>query len=155
MEVSREDFHACNPQVPLNIYESGRDNITMWKKNHFFYICTKKGHCQAGQKVDIRVLGPPPPTATPTPPPPSPSSTPPTPPPSPSSSTPPTPGQPLHSSPPVGAAPSPSKDGADQPSNSPQPMAAPPGSSKNSAPPFLSSKGLQLLTALGFLAYNF
>lgn len=144
MEVSREDFHACNPKSPLNIYESGRDTIKMWKQSHVFYICTKKGHCQAGQKVDIRVLDPPPPTATPTPPPPSPSSTPPT------------PDQPLHSSPPVAAAPGPSKDGApDQPSNSSPPMAAAPGPSKNSAPLFLSSKGLQLLTALGFLAYNF
>jgi hypothetical protein len=163
MQVSHEDFHSCNPKAPVNIYESGRDSITMWEPGHLFYICTKHGHCKAGQKVDIRVLSPPPPTSTPSQPPSSPgSSTAPTipaahpsQPPSPGStaSAPAAPDNPSQPS-----SPSSSSTPAipDQPSHSSPPAPAP---SKNSAPSSLSSEGLllslQLLTALGFLAYNF
>lgn len=147
MEVSREDFHSCNPKVPVNIYESGRDSITMRKPGHFFYICTKVGHCKVGQKVDIRVQQLP---SSPGPA----SSTSPSQPPSPGSGPAGPDGPPSQPSGPSSST-SPATPDHQQPSHSSPPAPAP---SKNSA----SSQGglalqlaLQLLTPLGFLAYYF
>ncbi|KAB1213689.1 Mavicyanin [Morella rubra] len=56
--VTREEFKSCNLGIlaPITYYWSGRDNITMRKPGHYYYICSFPDRCQAGQKVDIRVL---------------------------------------------------------------------------------------------------
>ncbi|KAF5463258.1 hypothetical protein F2P56_019183 [Juglans regia] len=160
MEVSREDFESCNVRSPLNLYTSGRDSITMWKPGHFYYLCSFPGHCQAGQKVDIRVLiQPPNPTPSPSPSPSDPrTSSTPSPSPSPSSTLPSTPSyQPTH---PPSPSPStttiPATPDA-QPPHFSLPGAEAPAPLKNTAPTsFLPSKvllGLHLMMALGFLAY--
>ncbi|KAB1224872.1 Mavicyanin [Morella rubra] len=178
IEVSREDFESCNVGAPLNYYGSGRDRITMWKPGHYYYICSFPGHCQAGQKVDIRALQSPSPAPSPTSPSPS-DPMPPTPDhqpayhippsssPSPSSTTPPTPmshppsattitpsSPPTHSVP-SGSPPSPGPISyspatpENSPHSSPPLMEAPPPSkSKNSAPSSVSFNSLQLAVQL-------
>ncbi|KAL5712695.1 hypothetical protein ACHQM5_014840 [Ranunculus cassubicifolius] len=56
MQVSYEDYKACRvPATPITTYKDGNDSITIKNYGHYFYICGQPGHCQAGQKVDIRV----------------------------------------------------------------------------------------------------
>ncbi|XP_059300898.1 mavicyanin-like [Lycium ferocissimum] len=58
VRVSLSDFHLCNAFNPIVTYSTGNDTITINGPGHFYYICGFKGHCQAGQKVDIRVPKP-------------------------------------------------------------------------------------------------
>ncbi|KZV17037.1 mavicyanin-like [Dorcoceras hygrometricum] len=55
LEVSRSDFHSCDATAPISAYSTGNDSIQIRSSGHYFYICGFVGHCQAGQKVDIRV----------------------------------------------------------------------------------------------------
>ncbi|GFP92294.1 mavicyanin [Phtheirospermum japonicum] len=55
MQVSRSDFHSCNAAAPISTYATGNDSIVIHSPGHYYYICGFVGHCQAGQKVDIRV----------------------------------------------------------------------------------------------------
>ncbi|XP_016515757.1 mavicyanin-like [Nicotiana tabacum] len=55
VRVSLSDFHSCNAGNPIVTYSSGNDSITIVGPGHYYYICGFRGHCQAGQKLDIRV----------------------------------------------------------------------------------------------------
>ncbi|CAN4098183.1 unnamed protein product [Withania somnifera] len=55
MRVSLSDFHSCNASNPIVSYSTGNDTITIHGPGHYYYICGFQGHCQTGQKVDIRV----------------------------------------------------------------------------------------------------
>ncbi|GMH26045.1 hypothetical protein Nepgr_027888 [Nepenthes gracilis] len=55
MQVTLADFKSCNAVNPLATYNSGNDTITIQKPGHYFYLCSFPGHCEAGQRVDIRV----------------------------------------------------------------------------------------------------
>ncbi|KAL6500478.1 hypothetical protein OROHE_025844 [Orobanche hederae] len=55
MRVSRSDFRSCNVTVPISTYTTGNDSIVIPGSGHYYYICGFVGHCEAGQKVDIRV----------------------------------------------------------------------------------------------------
>lgn len=55
MQVTHKDFRSCNATSPIVTYTSGSDSITVKRPGDFFFICGSPGHCQAGQKVDIRV----------------------------------------------------------------------------------------------------
>ncbi|XP_059436138.1 mavicyanin-like [Corylus avellana] len=99
MQVSRKSFHACNSTDFVSVIISGNDSIPITRPGHYYYICGVPGHCQAGQKVDIRV---PKPSSSPAPSA-SPSSWSPIPPPT---------EHPSDPSPPAGNAPSPSKNTA-------------------------------------------
>ncbi|CAH9112397.1 unnamed protein product [Cuscuta europaea] len=55
LRVSREDYHSCKTTSPIATYTSGNDSITIMGPGHYYYICGFEGHCQAGQKIDIRV----------------------------------------------------------------------------------------------------
>ncbi|KAL3644870.1 hypothetical protein CASFOL_010050 [Castilleja foliolosa] len=55
LQVSRSDFHSCNAAAPISTYATGNDSIVIRNPGHYYYICGFVGHCQAGQKVDIRV----------------------------------------------------------------------------------------------------
>ncbi|XP_015087511.1 mavicyanin-like [Solanum pennellii] len=55
LRVSLSDFHNCNAANPIRSYSSGNDSITIMGPGHYYYICGFPGHCQTGQKVDIRV----------------------------------------------------------------------------------------------------
>ncbi|XP_073021510.1 mavicyanin-like [Primulina eburnea] len=65
LQVSRSDFHSCDATSPIAAYSTGNDSIPIRTSGHYFYICGFVGHCQAGQKVDIRVPRPIQPTGTP------------------------------------------------------------------------------------------
>nr|XP_016447135.1 PREDICTED: mavicyanin-like [Nicotiana tabacum] len=55
VRVSLSDFHSCNAGNPIATYSSGNYSITIVGPGHYYYICGFRGHCQAGQKLDIRV----------------------------------------------------------------------------------------------------
>ncbi|PIN18247.1 hypothetical protein CDL12_09075 [Handroanthus impetiginosus] len=55
LQVSRPDFHSCNTAAPIATYATGNDSVVLRRPGHYYYICSFGGHCQAGQKVDIRV----------------------------------------------------------------------------------------------------
>ncbi|KAI3449638.1 hypothetical protein Pfo_006303 [Paulownia fortunei] len=55
LQVSRSDFHSCDATAPISTYATGNDSIVIHSPGHYYYICGFVGHCQAGQKVDIRV----------------------------------------------------------------------------------------------------
>ncbi|GAA0163462.1 hypothetical protein LIER_19320 [Lithospermum erythrorhizon] len=61
--VQREDYHSCNMYAPIATYASGNDSFTIGNHGHFFFICGVPGHCEAGQRLDIRVLRVPPQTS--------------------------------------------------------------------------------------------
>ncbi|KAJ8543163.1 hypothetical protein K7X08_005686 [Anisodus acutangulus] len=56
LRVSLADYHKCNAGNPIISYSSGNDSITIKGPGHYYYICGFPGHCQAGQKLDVRVL---------------------------------------------------------------------------------------------------
>ncbi|CAL9092067.1 mavicyanin-like [Musa acuminata AAA Group] len=58
LEVRRENYKACNAASPIATYTSGNDSIKLKRHGHHFFICGKPGHCEAGQKVDIRIPKP-------------------------------------------------------------------------------------------------
>ncbi|XP_057800877.1 mavicyanin-like [Salvia miltiorrhiza] len=58
LEVSRSDFHTCDATAPIATFATGNDTIVIRSPGHYYYICGFMGHCQAGQKVDIRVPKP-------------------------------------------------------------------------------------------------
>ncbi|XP_059625386.1 chemocyanin-like [Cornus florida] len=55
IRVTHKNFNACNATAPYANFTSGNDSFTIKKGGHFYFICGVPGHCQAGQKVDIRV----------------------------------------------------------------------------------------------------
>ncbi|XP_010255991.1 PREDICTED: mavicyanin [Nelumbo nucifera] len=55
LQVSHSEFQACNGTSPIATYATGNDTITIKKTGHYYFLCGFPGHCDAGQKVDIRV----------------------------------------------------------------------------------------------------
>lgn len=55
LQVNRSDFHSCDATSPIATYTTGNDSIVINSPGHYYYICGFVGHCQAGQKVDLRV----------------------------------------------------------------------------------------------------
>ncbi|KAM0952038.1 putative Phytocyanin domain, cupredoxin [Dioscorea sansibarensis] len=55
LEVSKDDYHACNNASPLATYATGNDSITIKRRGHHFYLCGFPGHCAVGQKLDVRI----------------------------------------------------------------------------------------------------
>ncbi|XP_043693767.1 mavicyanin-like [Telopea speciosissima] len=55
MQVTHSDFQACNVSSPMLTYATGNDSVVIKKTGHYYFLCGVPGHCQLGQKVDIRV----------------------------------------------------------------------------------------------------
>ncbi|KAM7280599.1 hypothetical protein ACFE04_007733 [Oxalis oulophora] len=56
LQVTHNDYSACNPNSPRHTYTSGSDSITFKRHGRYFYICGIPGHCeQGGQKFSIFV----------------------------------------------------------------------------------------------------
>ncbi|KAL2922601.1 Mavicyanin [Bienertia sinuspersici] len=55
MQVNHAAYKACNASSPMATHTTGNDTITITRHGHYFFLCGVPGHCQAGQKVDIRV----------------------------------------------------------------------------------------------------
>ncbi|XP_042418444.1 mavicyanin-like [Zingiber officinale] len=58
LEVSKENYKACNAASPIATYTTGNDSVTLNRRGHHFFLCGVPGHCAAGQKVDIRIAKP-------------------------------------------------------------------------------------------------
>ncbi|MCE3051102.1 hypothetical protein HAX54_048913 [Datura stramonium] len=56
LRVSLPDYRSCNAANPIAAYSSGNDSITIKGPGHYYYICGFPGHCQTGQKINVRVL---------------------------------------------------------------------------------------------------
>ncbi|KAK4493224.1 hypothetical protein RD792_017911 [Penstemon davidsonii] len=116
VRVTHKNFNVCNSTAPYATWATGNDTFAIKKTGHYYFICSVPGHCQGGQKVDIRVAGnnngpaPSPLPSVPSPKSPTPSKSP-----SPSSLSPPVPGAPGPLAPgpsPAAVAPSPHKNGS-------------------------------------------
>ncbi|KAL2453767.1 Cupredoxin superfamily protein [Abeliophyllum distichum] len=58
LQVGSRDFHSCNSASVIATFSAGNDSITINSSGHYYSICGLTCHCDAGQKVDIRVLKP-------------------------------------------------------------------------------------------------
>ncbi|KAK9086731.1 hypothetical protein Syun_029125 [Stephania yunnanensis] len=57
MQVNPSDFKSCNSTAPpLAVYTSGDDAVTFKMTGNYYFICGAPGHCEAGQKVEIKVV---------------------------------------------------------------------------------------------------
>ncbi|KAK9067619.1 hypothetical protein SSX86_011730 [Deinandra increscens subsp. villosa] len=65
--VTHSQFRSCNTSAPLKTYNSGNDSFTIRSRGHYYFTSNFSGHCQGGQKLDVRVLNPSPPPVTPPP----------------------------------------------------------------------------------------
>ncbi|KAK7856783.1 guanylate kinase 2 [Quercus suber] len=55
LQASHQDFMSCNTSSPIEVYSSGLDLIPLDRSGDFYKICGFNDHCQAGQKVEIKV----------------------------------------------------------------------------------------------------
>ncbi|XP_038689959.1 mavicyanin-like [Tripterygium wilfordii] len=55
-QVRENDFRTCNVSSPMVTYFSGSDSVTLNRPTNLYFTCDVPGHCEAGQKVEIRVL---------------------------------------------------------------------------------------------------
>ncbi|KAL7598743.1 hypothetical protein Lser_V15G27272 [Lactuca serriola] len=54
--VTYTEFLTCKGSAaPYATFTSGNDSFPIKYPGHYYFICTIPGHCEAGQKVDIRV----------------------------------------------------------------------------------------------------
>lgn len=70
-QVNGEDYQSCNTKSPIKVYAIGSDAITLTKPGDYYFIggrnlkseryattLKKPGHCQAGEKIHIKVTLP-------------------------------------------------------------------------------------------------
>ncbi|KAK9086823.1 hypothetical protein Syun_029217 [Stephania yunnanensis] len=56
MQVTQKDFESCNPPAKaIATYTSGKDTVILKMSGDFYFICGAPGHCDAGQKVHVKV----------------------------------------------------------------------------------------------------
>ncbi|KAK9083915.1 hypothetical protein Scep_030386 [Stephania cephalantha] len=56
MQVTQKDFESCNPPAKaIATYTSGKDTVILKTSGDFYFICSAPGHCDAGQKVHVKV----------------------------------------------------------------------------------------------------
>ncbi|KAF8388029.1 hypothetical protein HHK36_026695 [Tetracentron sinense] len=55
MQVNHTDYKSCNITTPMATHSTGNDSIAISRTGHYYFLCGVPGHCQAGQKVDIRI----------------------------------------------------------------------------------------------------
>ncbi|XP_047945299.1 mavicyanin-like [Salvia hispanica] len=56
VEVSGADYKTCSRSHPIKSYNDGNTKITLDKSGPVFLISGADGHCEKGQKVEMRVL---------------------------------------------------------------------------------------------------
>ncbi|XP_042055992.1 mavicyanin-like [Salvia splendens] len=56
VEVSEGDYKTCSRSHPIKSYNDGNTKITLDKSGPRFLISGTDGHCEKGQKLEIRVL---------------------------------------------------------------------------------------------------
>ncbi|CAI9098817.1 OLC1v1035530C1 [Oldenlandia corymbosa var. corymbosa] len=58
LEVSEADYNTCNKDNPIRAFHDGRTRIQLDRSGPFYFISGADGHCQQGQKLEVRVLSP-------------------------------------------------------------------------------------------------
>ncbi|WMV60206.1 hypothetical protein MTR67_053591 [Solanum verrucosum] len=58
LQVNEEDYNNCNKAQPIKSYQDGVTKILLDKSGPFFFISGANGHCENGQKLNVRVLSP-------------------------------------------------------------------------------------------------
>ncbi|KAL3517576.1 hypothetical protein ACH5RR_020165 [Cinchona calisaya] len=58
VRVTHKNFNSCNSTDAYATFTSGNDSFVIQRPGHYYFICSVTGHCESGQKVDIRVPGP-------------------------------------------------------------------------------------------------
>ncbi|MCD7458539.1 hypothetical protein HAX54_038551 [Datura stramonium] len=58
LEVNEEDYNNCNKAQPIKSYQDGETKILLDKSGPFFFISGANGHCEKGQKLEVKVLSP-------------------------------------------------------------------------------------------------
>ncbi|GAB4845941.1 hypothetical protein Ancab_024947 [Ancistrocladus abbreviatus] len=56
LEVNREDYENCSESNPTATFEDGNTIIKFDRSGFYYFISGKPGHCEAGQKIIIRVM---------------------------------------------------------------------------------------------------
>ncbi|MFS7901950.1 putative Blue (type 1) copper binding protein [Helianthus anomalus] len=56
MQVNQHGFRSCNITTPWKTYKTGNDTFIIKAPGHYYFICSFPSHCEAGQKLDVRVL---------------------------------------------------------------------------------------------------
>ncbi|KAI3678924.1 hypothetical protein L6452_38228 [Arctium lappa] len=56
IRVSHFDFRSCNTSSPIKTFNTGNDSFTIKGPGHYYFTSGFSGHCEAGQKLDVRVL---------------------------------------------------------------------------------------------------
>lgn len=58
LEVSYADYTNCDVSNPVVKFDDGETVFEFRRSGLFFFISGRRGHCQAGQKLIVRVLHP-------------------------------------------------------------------------------------------------
>lgn len=58
VRVTHKNYRCCNATGSFGTMSSGNDTFMIVYPGHYYFICSFPGHCEDGQKVDIRVLPP-------------------------------------------------------------------------------------------------
>ncbi|XP_073158529.1 early nodulin-like protein 14 [Henckelia pumila] len=56
LEVTEENYVNCNKSNPIEYYSDGNTKIALDKSGPFFFISGAEGHCEKGQKLEIKVM---------------------------------------------------------------------------------------------------
>ncbi|GFQ06594.1 early nodulin-like protein 1 [Phtheirospermum japonicum] len=56
LQVSEENYKSCNKSNPVQSYNDGNTRFTLNNSGPFYFISGAEGHCEKGQKLEIRVL---------------------------------------------------------------------------------------------------
>ncbi|XP_074574590.1 mavicyanin-like [Curcuma longa] len=59
LEVTKEDYKRCYTANPLRKFASGITTVTLDRSGLFFFISGEPGHCEAGQRLIVRVASQP------------------------------------------------------------------------------------------------
>ncbi|XP_042387822.1 mavicyanin-like [Zingiber officinale] len=55
LEVTKEDYKKCYTANPLRKFASGITTVALDRSGLFFFISGEPGHCEAGQRLIVRV----------------------------------------------------------------------------------------------------
>lgn len=56
LEVTENDYKICNKSKPLRSFNDGKTKIELSRSGPFYFVSGADGHCEKGQKVEIKVL---------------------------------------------------------------------------------------------------
>ncbi|XP_057487739.1 early nodulin-like protein 14 [Actinidia eriantha] len=56
LQVTVEDYKVCNRSNPIKSYTDGNTTISLDRSGAFYFISGAEGHCEEGQKLEVRVL---------------------------------------------------------------------------------------------------